>query len=95
MRRQRHAARVGAVVDHAEQAEKLRIRAVALVHRVRVQDRARLGQRGSRDHEAVRLEEAEPFEVGAGIGVGFGQVVNPAGCRRRGFPSEAALRVRR
>ena len=39
-----------------------------------VQDRARLDQRGSRDHEAVRLDEAEPFEVGAGVGVGDGHV---------------------
>ena len=36
-RRQRHRARAGAVVDHAEQDEKLRPGAVALVHRVRVQ----------------------------------------------------------
>ena len=38
-RRQRHAARAGAVMDHAEQDEKLRIRTVALVHGVRVQGR--------------------------------------------------------
>ena len=39
-----------------------------------VQDRSRLDQRGRRDYEAVRLDEAEPFEVGAGVGVGGGHV---------------------
>ena len=39
-----------------------------------VQDRSRLDQRGRRDHEAVRLNEAEPFEVGAGVGVRGGHV---------------------
>ena len=39
---------------------------------VAVQDRSGLDQRGRRDHEAVRLDEAEPFEVGAGVRVGGG-----------------------
>ena len=39
-----------------------------------VQDRSCLDQRGCRDYEAVRLDEAEPFEVGAGVGVGGGHV---------------------
>ena len=38
-RRQGHRARPGAVVDHAEQDEKLRPGTVALVHRVGVQGR--------------------------------------------------------
>ena len=37
-----------------------------------VQERSGLDQCGRRDHEAVRLDEAEPFEVGAGVGVGGG-----------------------
>ena len=39
-----------------------------------VQDRSHLDQRGRRDYEAVRLDEAEPFEVGASVGVGGGHV---------------------
>ena len=39
-----------------------------------VQDRSRLDQCGRRDHEAVRLDEAEPFEMGAGVGVGGGHM---------------------
>ena len=39
-----------------------------------VQDRSHLDQRGRRDYEAVRLDEAEPFEVGAGVGVRGGHV---------------------
>ena len=39
-----------------------------------IQDRSHLGHRGRRNHEAVRLDEAEPFEVGASVGVGCGHV---------------------
>ena len=39
-----------------------------------VQERSGLGQRRRRDHEAVRLDEAEPFEMGAGVGVGGGHM---------------------
>ena len=39
-----------------------------------VQDRSRLRERRGGDHQAVRLDEAEPFEVGAGVGVGGGHV---------------------
>ena len=37
-----------------------------------VQDRSRLRERRGGDHQAVRLDEAEPFEVGAGVGAGGG-----------------------
>ena len=37
-----------------------------------VQDRSRLDQRRSRDHESVRLDEAQPFEVGTGVRIGSG-----------------------
>ena len=37
-----------------------------------VQDRSRLDQRRSRDHQAVRLDEAQPFEVGTGVRIGSG-----------------------
>jgi len=74
-------------VDAAEQA-------APPLYVLPVQDRPCLRERRSGDHEALRLEEAEPFEVGAGVGVGGGHGINPAGRRRRGFPSEAALCVR-
>lgn len=35
-----------------------------------IEDGARLDQRRGGDHEAVRLDEAESFQVGAGVGVG-------------------------
>ena len=40
-----------------------------------VQNRSRLRECRGGDHQAVRLDEAEPFEVGAGVGVGGGHVV--------------------
>ena len=43
-----------------------------------VQERSGLDQRGRRDHEAVRLDEAEPFEVGAGVGGGGGHTLRIA-----------------
>ena len=39
-----------------------------------VQDGSRLRERRGGDHEALRLDEPEPFEVGAGVGVGGGHV---------------------
>ena len=39
-----------------------------------VQDRSRLRERRGGDHQAVRLDVAEPFEVGARVGVGEGHV---------------------
>ena len=44
---------------------------------VAVQDHPRLDQRGRRDHEAVRLDEAQPFEMGAGVGIGAGILLSP------------------
>ena len=43
-------------------------------HVLPVQDGSRLRERRGGDHEAVRLDETEPFEVGAGVGVGGGHV---------------------
>ena len=37
-----------------------------------VQDRSRLDQRRSRYHQSVRLDEAEPFEMGTGVRIGSG-----------------------
>lgn len=44
---------------------------------VTVEDGAGLDQRGSGDDQAVRLDEAEPFEVNAGVWIGRGQGVIP------------------
>ena len=49
-----------------------------------VQDRPRLRKRRGGNHEAVRLDESEPFEVGAGVGVGGGH-----GRRNRSIPARA------
>ena len=56
---------------------------------VAVQERSGLDQRGRRDHEAVRLDEAEPFQVGAGVGVGGGHTpLTP--CPARDRPARSA-----
>ena len=100
-RRQRHAARAGAVVDHAEQDEKLRVRAVALVHRVRVQGRVlaqplvQAGQ-GVGAEEGVVLRQHVPL-----LGVqqedeaqheGEQPAVDVVGVRRQRHVEERALR---
>ena len=51
-----------------------------------VQDRPRLRERRGGDHQAVRLDEAEPFEVGARVGVGVGHV------RRVAYPARHRVR---
>ena len=49
-----------------------------------IEDGARLDQRGGGDHEAVRLDEAEPFEMGAGVGVRGGHACQSVyGLRQR------------
>ena len=53
-------------------------------HVLLVQDRPRLRERRGGDHEAVRLDESEPFEMGARVGVGGGH-----GRRNRSIPARA------
>ena len=55
----------------ADAAEKLSLS----VNVLPVQDRSRLRERRSGDHEALRLDETEPLEVSAGVGVGGGHMV--------------------
>ena len=61
-----------------------------------VQDRPRLRERRGGDHQAVRLDEAEPFEVGARVGVGGGHARRVGLCRpaKSAIAEEAAVRVR-
>ena len=48
-----------------------------------VQDRSCLDQRRSRDHQSVRLDESEPFEMGAGVRVLRRHACQPRGTRQR------------
>ena len=61
-----------------------------------VQDGSRLRKRRGGDHEPLRLDEAEPFEVGAGVGIGGGHARRVGLCRpaKSAIAEEAAVRVR-
>ena len=48
-----------------------------------VQDRSRLDQRGSRNHQTVRLDETQPFEVGACVRIWRRHSRQPRGIRQR------------